>query len=291
MMLRVLFFVILAAALSSTLIGYLGTRVMPAIDRTTRTDIEGVVAAAAWPSLTVKSGAREWKLLYWPPHPRFEAGQKVSIAITKSDETEASLHDVGDWPLRYLSLGGLVAILSIFALRAVWYSGPALPPGAMPEFPVTLHESRVVAYVILGFGSICVIGSIAALIFLPSEAPWYAYLHYLAGLAIGALLTWGGMHLVSGNIVVTEEEIVETSRVATLHVALDQVKSIEREPIYGEKQNRRLPGPDPIVGWMLVFKGANGAELYRSSTNLEPRDDYQKVLNYLFNRFPVETKP
>ena len=290
MMLRVLLLVIVSFALLSALIGYLGTRVMPSIDRTLRTDLPGEVVSASWPSVTLKSGDRTWKLKYWPLHPRFQAGEEVTIALGKNDDSAVSLHDVGDWPLRYLALGGIIAIISIFVLAATGNSAPEIPSDAMPQFPVTLHEPRFVAYLFLVFGSICVIGSITALIFISRDVAWYYYLNYIGGLVFGALLAWGGVHLVSGTIVVTETEIVETSRVAKLSVALDQVKWIEQVPIYGEKLNRRLSGPDPIVGWTLVFRGKDGSELYKSSTNLKPRENYKKVVNYLVQRFPFETR-
>ncbi|MBM3755941.1 MAG: hypothetical protein FJW38_18390 [Acidobacteria bacterium] len=87
MMLRVPFVVKLSAALLAALTGYMGRRAMPAIDRSQRTDV-----------LADPPALRRW--------------QEVTIAVGKDDQTEASLRDVGDWPLRYLALGGLVANLS-----------------------------------------------------------------------------------------------------------------------------------------------------------------------------------
>jgi len=107
---------------------------------------------------------------------------------------------------------------------------------------------------------------------------------------LGALLTNGGAQFVSGKIFVTITEIVETSSTAKMRGSLDQVERIDQEPIYGEELNRRLPGPDSIIGRTLVLRDSAGTELYRVSPNLEPAEDFQGFVNALSLRFPVKTQ-
>jgi len=67
------------------------------------------------------------------------------------------------------------------------------------------------------------------------------------------------------------------------------VQSIAKRPIYDQQTHSRT-NHRPIIGWMLVFKDASGIDLHSMSDDLHTRRDYLRVVNYLFQRFPVETE-
>lgn len=260
---------------------------MPPLDRSLTSRIEAEVASASWPTVVVKNDGQTWELKYWPLHPVFAVGDKVTLAVDKADPSKAWLQDVGDFPLRYLALGGIAAILLIFVLAFLNSSSPDVAANEMPSFPVTLSEPRGKGIALVLFGVVF----LGMAIYVNMHAEGNAFLRWFYQLAFagfGALLVFGGYHMIGSKVTITERGIVDSSNALTISVEFDQVKALARRPIYGQKTGKS--SAPPIIGWVVDLNAADGATLYTFSTDLTPQADYKRVSNYLFQRFPLDPK-
>ncbi len=288
-MVRAFFLCTLVCSLLLLLSGYLGTlRMVPfSLEKPSWHSV--TVARAGWPDVVFRGENREWTLKVWSPFPRMTVGQSVDLAVDPANDSKVYLEFPKYHPMNQIMLGFIVTILSIFGIAFTAASGPAVAPDAMPVFPVTLHSPYGKGLIFLAFGAFFFLWVLYSWLFPAEGAPRFVLLADAFRIGFGALLCYIGLYFTSMRVVLTETEMVETSRAASVRVELNRVKRIVLEPIRGSS-NSRVSGKPPIIGWTINFDGENGERLQSLSNDLVPEEEFQKVKNYLFRRFPVEKR-
>ena len=288
-MVRALFLFSLGSSLLLLLSGYLGTLRMVPSSLEKPSWRTATVTRASWPNVVLRSDAREWTIRLWSPIPSLTAGQTVDLAVDPVNDSKVYLDFPKYHPMNQIMLGFIVTILSIFGVAFTATSGSAVNPGAMPVFPVTLHAPYGKGLLFLGFGAFFFLWVLYSWLFPADGEPRFAFLADAFRIGFGALLCYIGLYFTSMRLVVTETEMVETSRAIDVRVELSRVKRIVLEPIRGSS-NSRVSSSPPIIGWTINFEGDNGERLHTLSNDLVPEEEFQQVKNYLLTRFPVEKR-